>query len=81
MITIDANGGVIITLGDPDPATAGAGKIVAIDQDIFEWLERWARMISSMASITRPRCGLTSYNINDVRERYCGACYRFADDP
>lgn len=26
-------------------------------------------------------CGLISYNPNDIRERYCGACHRFHDDP
>jgi hypothetical protein len=26
------------------------------------------------ASFTCPRCGRTSYNQNDIRERYCGAC-------
>jgi hypothetical protein len=26
-------------------------------------------------AITCPRCGMTSYNPNDVRERYCGHCH------
>jgi hypothetical protein len=26
-------------------------------------------------------CGSTSYNANDVRERYCVVCDRFHDDP
>jgi hypothetical protein len=26
------------------------------------------------------RCGLTSYNINDVLYRYCGHCCKFHDD-
>lgn len=26
------------------------------------------------ASITCPKCGRTSYNPNDIRERYCGVC-------
>lgn len=33
------------------------------------------------ASITCPRCGKTSYNLNDVRQRYCGNCHWFHDDP
>jgi len=33
-----------------------------------------------MVSITCPRCGKTSYNLNDVRERYCGFCHVFLDD-
>lgn len=31
-------------------------------------------------SITCPRCGRTSWNENDVRERYCGACHVFHGD-
>lgn len=31
------------------------------------------------ASITCHRCGRTSHNPNDVRERYCGACHAFMD--
>lgn len=27
-----------------------------------------------------PTCGWVSYNLNDVRERYCGHCHTFADD-
>jgi hypothetical protein len=26
-----------------------------------------------------PQCGKRSYNLNDVRERYCGACHMFHD--
>ena len=32
---------------------------------------------AALPSITCPRCGRTSYNRNDVRERYCGACHEF----
>ena len=28
-------------------------------------------------SITCPRCGMTSYNPNDVREGYCGNCHGY----
>ena len=31
-------------------------------------------------SITCHRCGKTSYNRNDVAERYCGQCHAFHDD-
>jgi hypothetical protein len=31
-------------------------------------------------SYTCPRCGRTSHNPNDVRERYCGACHTFEGD-
>jgi hypothetical protein len=29
---------------------------------------------------TCPRCGMTSYNTNDVRNSYCGNCHLFFDD-
>jgi len=32
-------------------------------------------------SITCFRCGMTSYNENDRRERYCGNCHEFHEDP
>ena len=31
-------------------------------------------------SITCPRCAMTSYNANDIRERYCGNCHQFHDE-
>jgi len=31
-------------------------------------------------SITCPRCGMTSYNRNDIEQKYCGACHRFHDE-
>lgn len=35
---------------------------------------------SPRPSFTCPQCGRTSYNQNDIRERYCGACHAFVDD-
>lgn len=32
-------------------------------------------------SYTCPRCGATSYNPNDLRERYCGRCHLFLNPP
>lgn len=32
-------------------------------------------------SFTCPRCGAESFNPNDIRERYCGHCHAFVDDP
>jgi protein-arginine kinase activator protein McsA len=29
--------------------------------------------------ITCPQCGMTSYNPNDIRYRYCGNCHQFHD--
>jgi len=34
-----------------------------------------------MPSITCPRCGMTSYNPNDIREGYCGSCHDFTGEP
>lgn len=31
-------------------------------------------------SITCPKCGFTSFNPNDVRERYCGNCHDWISD-
>jgi len=31
------------------------------------------------SSITCPRCQWTSYNPDDIRERYCGRCHAFTD--
>lgn len=31
-------------------------------------------------SITCPKCGMTSYNPNDEREKYCGNCHQFHDE-
>lgn len=35
----------------------------------------YAPMRESVPSITCPRCGRTTYNPNDIRERYCGHCH------
>jgi hypothetical protein len=34
-----------------------------------------------MTTFTCPICGAVSHNPNDARERYCGRCHRFVDDP
>jgi hypothetical protein len=36
--------------------------------------------VSVPDAITCPRCGMTSWNPNDVRERYCGNCHAYHDD-
>ncbi len=35
--------------------------------------------MSEPESTTCPQCRRTSYNPNDVRERYCGACHQYYD--
>jgi len=34
----------------------------------------------STPSITCPQCGMTSYNQNDIEQRYCGNCHQFHKD-
>ena len=34
-----------------------------------------------MSAFVCPYCGAESHNPNDVRERYCGRCHVFVDDP
>lgn len=36
-----------------------------------------ARLMAQAQSITCPRCGLTSYHPDDVREGYCGNCHEW----
>jgi len=37
--------------------------------------------MADQATYTCAHCGATSYNPNDVREGYCGACHRWRHDP
>lgn len=42
--------------------------------------QRIAKLIrGDHISITCPHCGMTSHNINDVRNRYCGNCHIFLE--
>jgi hypothetical protein len=36
---------------------------------------------ASAPSITCPRCGMTSYSENDIREGYCGNCHDWTGRP
>jgi hypothetical protein len=36
--------------------------------------------VDGRVSITCKRCKRTSYNLNDVEQRYCGYCHVFHDD-
>lgn len=51
-------------------------------RELRAWLERGRRAQAAVdelgagrPKITCPRCGRTSWNPNDVREGYCGACH------
>jgi hypothetical protein len=37
------------------------------------------RRVDGPPSFTCPHCGRTSYNPNDIAQRYCGACHQFLD--
>jgi hypothetical protein len=52
------------TCGDGDPLEARTPYVISSDG----------------TAITCPRCGRTSHNPNDVRERYCGFCHAFHED-
>lgn len=56
-------------------------------EQIIEWIEkRQLFAIQSTGdrgqpvSITCPKCGWTSYNLNDVQNKYCGHCHEFWDE-
>jgi hypothetical protein len=38
-----------------------------------------AKLVRIIPMITCPVCGMTSYNPNDVQQRYCGNCHQFID--
>lgn len=40
-------------------------------------VDRCAKPQTTAASVTCPRCGLTSYNLHDVREQFCARCCVF----
>lgn len=43
---------------------------------------RAARLSAAIgARITCPKCGMTSYNPNDIRTGYCGNCHEWTSPP
>jgi hypothetical protein len=47
--------------------------------DFLQLLDLRDAELNAGASFTCPDCGRTSYNPNDARHRYCGACHKFFD--
>ena len=43
-------------------------------------LDDWAALNHQPPCFTCPRCGWTTFNCHDVRERNCGHCHVFVDD-
>ena len=46
-----------------------------------EWIVAVLGGEGAEVQITCPRCGMTSWNPNDVDKKYCGNCDKFHDDP
>lgn len=40
-------------------------------------IEQWAERAPHFRC---PKCGKVSFNLNDVRQRYCGRCHLFVED-
>jgi len=53
------------------------GQVAANDQDYCAECE-WCRS-RGLSSFVCPSCRKRSYNLNDVRERFCSACKQFFD--
>lgn len=51
-----------------------------IDSEGFTTESPNSPKIVPQPSYTCPRCGRTSYNPNDLAQRYCGACHAFEKD-
>lgn len=64
---------------------AGDGYLVLIHgTSELQWisvleLSEWTA-VNAQPSITCPVCHRTSYNLNDIREKYCGFCHKFNDE-
>lgn len=39
------------------------------------------RLVGDEPSFTCPKCGMTSYNANDIAHGYCGNCHEFTGTP
>lgn len=51
MISVDANGEIVVTLGNADPNDEHlAGRIVAVDDEIVRWLARRERRMARVIS-------------------------------
>ena len=55
-------------------ATQEAAALAAMDSGLVFFLQGYR---ADDSSITCFRCGMTSYNANDVQKRYCGHCHVF----
>jgi hypothetical protein len=47
------------------------------EQNRMPWAESRLKDRDELPHFTCPKCGRTSWNPTDARERYCGACQEF----
>ena len=79
--------GILVIRLAPDHAAIVTARARALGLTPETFITRWlaelleAERAERQAGFTCPRCGRTSHNPNDARERYCGACHVFVDDP
>jgi ribosomal protein L37E len=58
-------------------------SLVDDDHDVTEdacGIHFHGRTLTQVPSFTCPRCGMTSYNPDDIREGYCGNCHDWTRD-
>lgn len=51
-------------------------ELATVIDEVFRLREELARE----KGITCPQCGMTSYNLNDIKEKYCGHCHQWHED-
>src|SRR5262245_1802653 len=51
------------------------GCLIAVDNEIGSEADKRRSEVEQVPSTTCPRCGFTSYNPNDIREKYCVQCH------
>lgn len=52
-------------------------KAAEAPPDVREWIQEQMLALDKARSFTCPECHRTSYNENDVQNKYCGACHKF----
>jgi len=66
----------------PDGRTVPVDATAAKGLSVIDFTLKDGRIVNAVRAdlvFVCPHCKRVSYNRNDVRERYCGACHRWAD--
>lgn len=78
---LEVRGALAFTLGylegDPDPVPPTlAVRLEAAWKTLTRLIgdQQWPRPLDGHPSITCPKCGVTSYNPNDIQHGFCGNC-------